>query len=73
MDVAGLASGKERSMRIFKGHLTQTWLATSDQPAAKVSGAFWFHRKQQKPAAAALDVGFQDRLIAKLAEMTGVA
>jgi NAD(P)-dependent dehydrogenase (short-subunit alcohol dehydrogenase family) len=56
-----------------QGHLTQTWLATSDQPAAKVSGGFWFHRKQQKPAAAALDVGFQDRLIAKLAELTGVA
>ena len=55
-----------------QGHLTQTWLATSDQPAAKVSGGYWFHRKQQNPAAAALDVGFQDRLIAKLAELTGV-
>lgn len=56
-----------------QGHLTQTWLATSDEPAAKVSGGYWFHRKQQKPAAAALDAGFQDRLIAKLAELTGVA
>ena len=56
-----------------QGHLTQTWLATSDEPAAKVSGGFWFHRKQQKPAAAALDVAFQDRLIARLTELTGVA
>jgi len=56
-----------------QGHLTQTWLATSDDPAAKVSGGFWFHRKQQKPAAAALDVAFQDRLIARLTELTGVA
>jgi NAD(P)-dependent dehydrogenase (short-subunit alcohol dehydrogenase family) len=56
-----------------QGHLTQTWLATSDEPAAKVSGGYWFHRKQQKPAAAALDAGFQDRLIARLAELTGVA
>jgi len=56
-----------------QGHLTQTWLATSDDPAAKVSGGYWFHRKQQKPAAAALDVGFQDRLITRLTELTGVA
>lgn len=56
-----------------QGHLTQTWLATSDDPAAKISGGFWFHRKQQKPAAAALDVAFQDRLITRLTELTGVA
>jgi NAD(P)-dependent dehydrogenase (short-subunit alcohol dehydrogenase family) len=55
-----------------QGHLTQTWLAASDDPAAKVSGAYWFHRKQQKPAAHALDAGFQDRLIAKLRDLTGI-
>jgi len=55
------------------GHLTQTWLATSDDPAAKVSGKYWHHRKQQKPAADALDTAFQDRVVAKLAELTGVA
>jgi NAD(P)-dependent dehydrogenase (short-subunit alcohol dehydrogenase family) len=54
------------------GHLTQAWLAVSDEPAAKVSGAYWHHRKQRKPAADALDTGFQDRLIAKLAELTGI-
>jgi NAD(P)-dependent dehydrogenase (short-subunit alcohol dehydrogenase family) len=55
------------------GHQTQTWLAVSDDRAATVSGAYWHHRKQQKPAAEALDAGFQDRLIAKLHELTGVA
>ncbi len=55
-----------------EGHLTQTWLAVSDEPAAKVSGAYWHHRKQRKPAADALDAGFQGRLLAKLAELTGV-
>jgi NAD(P)-dependent dehydrogenase (short-subunit alcohol dehydrogenase family) len=54
------------------GHLTQTWLAASDDAAAKVSGGLWFHRKQQKPAAPALDVAFQDRLVARLGELTGV-
>jgi NAD(P)-dependent dehydrogenase (short-subunit alcohol dehydrogenase family) len=55
-----------------QGHLTQTWLATSDAPEAKVSGGYWHHRKRQKAEAAAQDVGFQDRLIARLAELTGV-
>jgi NAD(P)-dependent dehydrogenase (short-subunit alcohol dehydrogenase family) len=55
-----------------EGHLTQTWLAVSDVPAAKVSGAYWHHRKQRKPATDALDASFQDKLIAKLAELTGV-
>lgn len=54
-----------------QGHLTQTWLATSDEAAAKVSGGYWHHREQRKPEAAALDPGFQDRLIAKLAALTG--
>ena len=55
-----------------EGHLTQTWLAVSDEPAAKVSGAYWHHRKQAKPAAVALDAGFHYRPIVKLAELTGV-
>jgi NAD(P)-dependent dehydrogenase (short-subunit alcohol dehydrogenase family) len=56
-----------------EGHLTQTWLAVSEDPAAKVSGRYWHHRKQVEPAAPALDPGFQDRLIATLKELTGVA
>jgi len=55
-----------------EGHRTQTWLAVSDEAAAKVSGAYWHHRKPRKPAADAVDTAFQDRLIAKLAELTGV-
>ena len=55
------------------GHLTQTWLAVSNDPAATVSGGYWYHRQQQKPAVEALDVAFQDQLMAKLAELTGVA
>jgi NAD(P)-dependent dehydrogenase (short-subunit alcohol dehydrogenase family) len=54
------------------GHLTQTWLAASDDSAAKISGGYWYHRKPQKPAADALDPGFQDRLLARLAELTGL-
>ncbi len=56
-----------------QGHLTQTWLAVSDDATAKVSGGFWHHRRQQKPAAPALDTKFQDDLVARLRELTGVA
>lgn len=54
------------------GHLTQTWLAVSEDPAAKVSGGYWYHRKRQRPAPQALDPEFQDRLMVRLHELTGV-
>lgn len=54
------------------GHQTQTWLAVSDEPAATVTGKYWYHRKVQAPAREAGDTMFQDQLMAKLAELTGV-
>ena len=54
------------------GHLTQTWLAVSEDSAAQVSGGYWHHRQQRKPAADALDPEFQDRLMGRLADLTGV-
>src|SRR5215467_510218 len=56
-----------------EGHLTQTWLAVSDDPAARVSGAYWFHRQRQAPAAEAAVVHFQDQLLSTLAKLTGVS
>jgi NAD(P)-dependent dehydrogenase (short-subunit alcohol dehydrogenase family) len=55
------------------GHLTQTWLAVSGDSAARVSGGYWHHREQQQPAADALDPEFQDRLMARLADLTGIS
>jgi NAD(P)-dependent dehydrogenase (short-subunit alcohol dehydrogenase family) len=54
------------------GYLTQTWLAASNDPQARVSGGYWHHRKQQTPAAAVSSTDFQDKLMAKLAELTKV-
>lgn len=56
-----------------EGYLTQTWLAVSDEPAATVSGAYWFHRQQQAPAAEASDSRFQDQLVTALGKLTGVS
>ena len=55
------------------GHLTQTWLAVSNDAAATVSGGYWYHRQRQAPAAQARDPAFQDQLIDRLAALTGVA
>jgi len=56
-----------------KGHLTQTWLAVSNDAAATVSGGYWYHRQRQEPAAEARDLAFQDELMDRLAGLTGVA
>lgn len=58
---------------LAQGHVTQAWLAVSDDPAVKVSGRYWYHRQLQAPAAIALDPAFQDRLVTALARMTGVS
>ena len=55
-----------------QGYLTQTWLATSDDPAATASGRYWHHRRTQTPAREASNPGFQDQLAATLADLTGV-
>jgi NAD(P)-dependent dehydrogenase (short-subunit alcohol dehydrogenase family) len=55
------------------GYLTQTWLAVSNDPAATVSGGYWYHRQRQTPAAQARDPAFQDQLMDRLAALTGVA
>jgi NAD(P)-dependent dehydrogenase (short-subunit alcohol dehydrogenase family) len=54
------------------GQRTQTWLAASDEPEARVSGGYWHHLRRERPAREASDPKFQEQLIAKLAELTGV-
>jgi NAD(P)-dependent dehydrogenase (short-subunit alcohol dehydrogenase family) len=57
---------------LAKGHETQAWLAVSNDPDALVSGRYWYHRGQRLPVPEATDATFQDRLTAKLAELTGI-
>jgi NAD(P)-dependent dehydrogenase (short-subunit alcohol dehydrogenase family) len=64
--------GAGASDDLEQGSLTQSWLAVSDHSAAAVSGGYWYHRQQQRPAAKVSDVSFQDKLLNKLAQLTGV-
>jgi NAD(P)-dependent dehydrogenase (short-subunit alcohol dehydrogenase family) len=52
------------------GHLTQEWLATSDEPEARSSGSYWFHQRLRTPHPAVRDTHFQDSLLAALARFT---
>ena len=54
------------------GHLTQEWLATSDQPKARSSGGYWFHQRLRTPHPAVRNTHFQDDLLDALARFTGV-
>lgn len=53
------------------GHLTQEWLATSDDREALTSGGYWHHQRRQEPHPAVNDIRFQDLLLAELARATG--
>lgn len=53
------------------GHLTQEWLATSDDADACTSGGYWFHQKRAAAHSSVDDVSFQDRLLEELAHVTG--
>lgn len=57
---------------IETGQGNQIWPPVSDDPAAIVSGGYWHHMRQQDPASEAADPEFQDQLISKLGELTGV-
>ncbi|PZF74132.1 SDR family NAD(P)-dependent oxidoreductase [Taibaiella soli] len=58
---------------INKGSETQSWLAVSDDPAAKVSGKFFYHLRQKSYHPAAADPEVQEQLLAECYRLTGVA
>ena len=53
------------------GHLTQEWLATSDDPEARTSGGYWHHQRRVDPARSVHDQRFQGQLLQELASFTG--
>jgi NAD(P)-dependent dehydrogenase (short-subunit alcohol dehydrogenase family) len=57
---------------INQGHLTQAWLAVSDEPAARTTGGYFYHLKRREPNPEARDVALRDRLIDICREISGV-
>jgi hypothetical protein len=52
------------------GHLTQEWLATSDEPEAGTTGGYWYHQRLRPPHPAARNKNFRDSLLDALARFT---
>jgi NAD(P)-dependent dehydrogenase (short-subunit alcohol dehydrogenase family) len=65
--------GASAPVDIYTGQRTQSWLAVSTEPAAMVTGRYWHHMKPELPADEAMNVAFQDKMVARLQELTGVA
>jgi len=55
------------------GHLTQEWLAVSDDADVKRSGGYWYHQHRDEAHAASQDVVFQTALLNDLERATGVS
>ncbi len=64
--------GAGASDDLEKGYQTLTWLATSEEAEALVSGHYFFHREQKRFAPTASDVRLQDELLAVCEQVTGV-
>ena len=56
-----------------QGHLTQAWLAVSDDPEARVTGGYFYHQRPRDVHPAAQDPELQDRLLDYCRDMSGVA
>ena len=52
--------------------VTQVWLAVSDDPAATVTGQYFYHQQCHRVHPAALRTGLQDELLSYCAGLTGV-
>ncbi|WP_022683506.1 SDR family NAD(P)-dependent oxidoreductase [Sphingobium bisphenolivorans] len=64
--------GSSAPVDIDTGQRTQSWLAATEEPAGLISGRYWHNLRTEEPAEEAADVEFQDRLLERFAEITGI-
>lgn len=64
--------GPNASGDLDQGHRTQAWLAISDDPQAMITGEYFYHLQQRKPAGTTRDSTLQDKLLAACAQFSGV-
>ena len=70
--VATKMGGPGATDNLDEGHRTQVWLAASDEPAAKVTGQYFFHLKPKAVDPAARDEKLQDEVIKICQRLSGV-
>jgi NAD(P)-dependent dehydrogenase (short-subunit alcohol dehydrogenase family) len=70
--VATKMGGSSAPDNLDEGPRTQVWLAASDDPAAKVTGEYFYHMKLRAPNPAARDVERQEKLLEACRKFSGV-
>jgi NAD(P)-dependent dehydrogenase (short-subunit alcohol dehydrogenase family) len=65
--------GKGAPDDLQKGYETQTWLAVSDDEKAKLSGKYFFHKKETRYNPAADDAVLRERFLKMCEEITGIS
>jgi NAD(P)-dependent dehydrogenase (short-subunit alcohol dehydrogenase family) len=56
-----------------QAHLTQAWLAVSDEPEARRTGGYFYHQRLMDVKPAAQDPDAQDRLLDYCRDLSGIA
>jgi NAD(P)-dependent dehydrogenase (short-subunit alcohol dehydrogenase family) len=64
--------GSSATGDLDQAHRTQVWLAVSNDPAASVSGEYFYHMEKRNPHPATRDAGTQDQLLDFCSRVTGV-
>ena len=70
--VATRMGGRGANDDLGQAHLTQAWLAAGNDPDARVSGRYLYHRSPGRLSEAATDERLQDDLLAYCASVSGV-
>jgi len=70
--VATKMGGPSAPDDLTQGAVTQARLAVSDDPAAVVTGRYFFHQKEKPASAAAQRTDLQDRLLDYCRDLTGI-
>src|SRR3569623_311189 len=70
--VATKMGGADAPEDLMKGSEPQAWLAVSEEPSARASGRYWFHKQPRETHPAARDPKFQDGLLDACARLSGV-
>jgi len=71
--VATRMGGSRAPDNLEQGYRTQVWLAVSEDPAAKVTGQYFYHLKTRKPNPASHDVERQEKLLTACEQFSRVA
>jgi NAD(P)-dependent dehydrogenase (short-subunit alcohol dehydrogenase family) len=65
--------GQGASDDLQKGYETQVWLAVSNDEKAKISGRYFYHRKESRHNPEADDASLQERFLSLCQEMIGAS